>query len=200
MAIWGTMSKPDITQDRPTDDRITKIEESIEELRKDFGILLELVLDVEAEIKKALRSTEVEIVGSTDDPTAERTIGQNNSVIAALKILAAIPFTHDLDDQEMHDCVKASNRIYRAKVIREKKLGCLGRLPVERQILAWIIINYRTLNPEAIDIHRFLDGLFRIADYVPTDINWNFGETNARSFRWMNDALIVSVPEDEFPF
>jgi len=193
MAIFGNMSRPAIEQDRPIDDRMTKIEEAIEELRQDFSILL-------AEIMRTQMSSEGGLVGSTDDPTADRTIWQNDKVMAALKILAAIPFTHDLDDQEMHECAKVADRIYRAKANRERKLECLGRLPAQRQILAWIVMNYRTLNPVAIDIHRFIDGLFRIADYLPTDTNWNVGETNARSFRWMDDALVVSVPEDEFPF
>ena len=192
MAIFGTMSRPAITQDRPTDDRITKIEEAIEELRQDLSILL-------AEVMRMQVSSEGG-VSATDDPTVDRTIWQNDKVMAALKILSAIPFTHDLDDQEMHECAKVADRIYRAKVSREKNLECLGRLPAQRQILAWIIVNYRTMNPVAIDIHRFIDGLFRIADYVPTDTNWNVGETNALSFRWMNGALVVSVPEDEFPF
>ena len=193
MAIFGTMSKPAIAHDRPIDDRITKIEESIAEMRQDFSILL-------AEIKRTRMSSEGAVVGSTDDPIVNRTIWQNDKVIAALNVLSAIPFTHDLDDQEMHECAKVADRIYRAKVIREKKLECVGRLPAQRQILAWIVLNYRTLNPVAIDIHRFIDGLFRIADYLPTDTNWNVGESNALSFRWMFGALVVSVPEDEFPF
>jgi len=193
MAIFGNMSRPAIAQDRPIDDRVTKIEEAIKELRQDFSILL-------AEIMRTQMSSEGGLVGPTDDPVADRTIWQNDKVMAALKILTAIPFTHDLDDHEMHECAKVADRIYRAKVSREKKLECLGRLPAQRQILAWIVLNYRTLNPVAIDIHRFIDGLFRIADYVPTDTNWNVGETNALSFRWMFGALVVSVPEDEFPF
>lgn len=193
MAIFGNMSKPTIALDHPTDDRITKIQEAIEELRQDVSIL-------RAEIMRTQMSSEDGLVSTTDDPIAGRTIWQNNKVIAALNVLAAIPFRHDLDDREMHDCARVANRIYRAKAIREKKLECLGRLPAERQILAWIAMNYRTINPAAIDIDRFIDGLFRIADYVPTDINWNFGDTNVRSFRWLGDALVISAPEEEFPF
>jgi len=193
MSIWGTMSKPDIAQDRPIDDRMTKIEKTIKELGEVVSLLMVQVFTPEPSLDAGAPE-------SPDDPTAERTIWKNNTVIAALNVLSAIPFRHDLDEREMHDCAKAANRIYRAKAIREKKLECLGRLPAERQILAWIAMNYRTMNPAAIDIHRFIDGLFRIADYLPTDTNWNFGETNARSFRWMDDALVVSVPEDEFPF
>jgi|APGre2960657505_1045072.scaffolds.fasta_scaffold119906_2 hypothetical protein len=193
MSIWGTMSKPDIAQDSPIDDRMTKIEETIKELGEVVSILMLQVFTPEPSLDAGAPE-------SPDDSIAERTIWQNDKVIAALKILTAIPFTHDLDDHEMHECAKVADRIYRAKFAREKKLDCIGRLPAQRQILAWVVRNYRTLNPVAVDIHRFIDGLFRIADYLPTDTNWNFGETNARSFRWMDDALVVSVPEDEFPF
>ena len=58
MAIFGTMSKPAIAHDRPIDDRITKIEESIAEMRQDFSILL-------AEIKRTRMSSEGAVVGST---------------------------------------------------------------------------------------------------------------------------------------
>jgi hypothetical protein len=185
MAIFGNS---------PIDDRMTKIEEAIEELRQDLSILL-------AEVMRMQVSNQAQVVQPTDQHATDRTNGQNQSVTAALRILSVIPFTHDLDDREMHECYKFSDRIYRAKMNRERQLECPGRLPVQSQILAWLIMNYRTVNPSAIDNERFIDGLFSMAECTPTVFNWNLRENNAFSFKWMDHALVIAPhPDREFPF
>ncbi len=192
MAIFGNMSKPTIAQDRPIDDRITKIEETIEELRKQLSVFSSQVMRMQLSAG---------VVEPINEPSSDKIGGQHQSVTAALRILTLIPFRHDLDDHEMHECYKCSDRIYRAKMNRERKLKCPGRLPVQRQILAWLIMNYRTINPAAIDNERLIDGLFAIAECTPTAINWNLRDTNVFAFNWMDHAVVTAPhPDQDFPF
>jgi len=176
----------------PINDRVTRLEEQIEHLRQGLTLVSHQIMDM----KRSLV-----VVEQTDNDTSAKTDMQIRVLPAAMKILGNIPFTHDLDDQEIADCCMFANRIYGRKYNREIRLDCPSSLPVRSQILAWIILHYRTVKPSDIDDNRFIDGLFRIAEYSPIPVNWSMKENDPFSFKWMDQALRTSRHSDhECPF
>ena len=178
--------------DRPINDRVTQTEEAIKELRHNLSLFMDQIMQMQGSAG---------VVEPIDADTYDKKNADTKDSTAAMKMLGAISFVHDLDEQEIENCCRFSKRIYSNKYKREVGLDCKGITPVRSQLLAWMIMHYRTINPSDIHDNRFIDGLFLMAECSPIVFNWKLKENDAYAFRWMDQALITSQHSDrECPF
>jgi len=192
MSIYQETTNSMYAQDRLINDRVTQTEEEIKQLRHDLTLLLDQVMEMQESSA---------VVEETDTDTTDKKNADTKDFTAAMKMLGAISFEHDLDEQEIENCCRFAKRIYSKKYKREDNLDCKGVTPVRSQLLAWMMMNYRFINPSDIHDNRFIDGLFLVAECSPIVFNWKLEENDAYAYRWMDQALITSRHSDlEFPF
>ena len=192
MSIYQERINVLYAQDRSIGERVTYIEEAITQLRHDSAILLDQVMQMQASPV---------VIEETDTDTTENKNTDLKDLNAVMKMLGAISFVHDLDEQEIEICYRFAKRMYSNKYKREHKLNCKGITPLRCQFFAWMIMRYRTITPSDIDDNRFVDGLFQIAECSPIVFKWKNKENDAYAYKWMDQALVTSRHSDrECPF